>query len=163
GRRFIDEGLGGIAHSNTLARMDDPLCATAVFDQAIWDTAGKAESAAPNPLLVNAGGYLISASDLATLASKIDVPAANLADPVAGYNRAVAANEGERLAPPRTAGRMFGESRGSAKRVSLLPLATPPFYAIPLVAGLTYTMGGIEIDARARVIGRDGAPIAGLY
>ena len=76
GRRFIDEGLGGIAHSNALARMDDPLCATAVFDQAIWDTAGKAESAAPNPLLVNAGGTLISAPDLATLASKIDVPAA---------------------------------------------------------------------------------------
>src|SRR5205823_4774200 len=70
GRRFIDEGLGGIAHSNALARMDDPLCATAVFDQAIWDTAGKAESAAPNPLLANAGGTLISAGDLATLASK---------------------------------------------------------------------------------------------
>src|SRR5437764_220378 len=71
GRRFIDEGLGGIAHSNALARKDDPLCATAVFDQAIWDTAGKAETAAPNPLLVNAGGTLISAPDLAMLASKI--------------------------------------------------------------------------------------------
>src|SRR5213078_3629500 len=47
GRRFIDEGLGGIAHANALARMDDPLCATAVFDQAIWDSAGRAELVPP--------------------------------------------------------------------------------------------------------------------
>src|SRR5262245_25202100 len=145
GRRFIDEGLGGIAHSNALARMDDPLCATAVFDQAIWDTAGKAEQAAPNPTLVGAGGTLISAPDLVTLAGKIGVPAQNLAATVAAYNRAVTADQGESLTPPRTAGRMFGESRGSTKRVTLVPVAMPPFHAIPLVAGLTYTMGGIEI------------------
>ena len=42
-------------------------------------------------------------------------------------------------------------------------MAQPPFYAIPLAAGISYTMGGIEIDAQARVIGRDGAPIPGLY
>jgi succinate dehydrogenase/fumarate reductase flavoprotein subunit len=163
GRRFIDEGLGGIAHSNALARLPDPLAATVVFDQAIWDTAGKAEMAPPNPLLVKAGGTLISAPDLAQLADKIGVPADALAETVADYNRAVVADEGQKLTPPRTVGRMFGESRGSAKRVTLHPVATAPFYGIPLVAGLTYTMGGIEIDARARVIGQDGAPIPGLF
>jgi fumarate reductase flavoprotein subunit len=58
---------------------------------------------------------------------------------------------------------MFGESRGSAKRVSLLPVVAPPFYAVPLAAGLTYTMGGIEIDALARVVGQNGAHIPGLF
>jgi fumarate reductase flavoprotein subunit len=37
GRRFADEGLGGIYLSNAVARLGDPLGATIVFDQAIWD------------------------------------------------------------------------------------------------------------------------------
>ena len=163
GRRFIDEGLGGIAHSNAIAHAADPLMATAIFDQAIWDTTGRAELVPPNPQLVSAGGTLISAPDLATLAAKIDVPADALHDTVAAYNKAVTADQGERLDPPRTSGRMFGESRSAGKRTSVAPVAQPPFYAVPLAVGISYTMGGIEIDAQARVIGRDGAPIPGLY
>ncbi len=163
GRRFLDEGLGGIALSNALARSDDPLAATAVFDQAIWNSAGRVELVPPNPQLLTAGGTLLSASGLAALATEIGVPVDNLQHTIATYNQAVAAGEGGRLDPPRSSGRMFGESRGSGKRVSLMPIAMPPYYAIPLVAGISYTMGGIEIDARARVIGKDGAAIPGLY
>jgi fumarate reductase flavoprotein subunit len=163
GRRFIDEGLGGIAHSNAIARLADPFAATAVFDQAIWDTAGKAEMVPPNPTLAKTGGTLLCAPTLDALAKLINLPPQNLAETIAAYNRAVLAGEGESLSPPRTAGRMFGESRGSAKRVSLLPVVAPPFYAVPLAAGLTYTMGGIEIDALARVVGQNGAHIPGLF
>jgi fumarate reductase flavoprotein subunit len=163
GRRFIDEGLGGIAHSNALARLADPLCATLILDQAIWDTTGKTELVPPNPQLVAAGGTLITAPDLAALAAKIDVPATALEATISKYNRAVGADQGERLTPPRTSGRMFGESRAAGPRVSVAPVATAPYYAIPIVAGITYTMGGIEIDAQARVIARDGAPLPGLY
>jgi fumarate reductase flavoprotein subunit len=163
GRRFIDEGLGGIAHANALARKDDPLCATAIFDQTIWDTTGRAELVPPNPALAQAGGTVISAPDLAALAGRIGVPADTLSATVAAYNRAVTAGEGDRLDPPRSSGRMFGESRSAGKRVGVAPVLTPPFYAVPLAAGLTYTMGGIEIDAQARVIGREGEPIGGLY
>src|SRR5262245_40836351 len=150
GRRFIDEGLGGIAHSNALARLPDPLAATAIFDQAIWDTTGRAELVPPNPQLVRAGGTLINAPDLATLAAMIDVPADDLRETVATYNRAVTAGKGDRLDPPRTSGRMFGESRNAGARVGVAPVVQPPFYAVPLAAGISYTMGGIEIDARAR-------------
>jgi fumarate reductase flavoprotein subunit len=163
GRRFIDEGLGGIAHSNALARLDDPLAATAIFDHAIWESTGRAELVPPNPQLVGAGGTLISAPDLATLAQKIDVPPQALQETVEAYNGAVTADHGDRLDPPRTSGRMFGESRNASKRMSVAPLATPPYYAIPLAAGISYTMGGIEIDAQARVIGRNGEPIPGLF
>jgi fumarate reductase flavoprotein subunit len=162
GRRFLDEGLGGIALSNALARASDPLAATAVFDQAIWEGAGRTELVPPNPQLVSAGGTLLSAPDLAALAAEIEVPAANLQATVAAYNEAVAANAGGTLVPSRTAGRMFGESRSSHKRVGPLPVAKPPFHAVRIAAGISYTMGGIEIDAQARVIGHDGAPIAGL-
>ncbi|WP_374063825.1 FAD-binding protein [Cupriavidus sp. DF5525] len=38
-----------------------------------------------------------------------------------------------------------------------------PFYAFPAVAGITYTMGGIAIDADARVLKPDGDVFPGLY
>jgi fumarate reductase flavoprotein subunit len=163
GRRFIDEGLGGIAHANALARMADPLAATAIFDSAIWNTTGRTELVPPNPQLVSAGGTLLGAPDLAALAAKLDVPAQALQETVTAYNQAVTADQGERLDPPRTSGRMFGESRNAGKRLGVAPVAEPPYYAVPLVAGISYTMGGIEIDAQARVIGQSGAPIAGLF
>src|SRR5262249_15544272 len=82
---FHRRRLGGIAHSNALARLPDPLAATAIFDQAIWDTTGRAELVPPNPQLVRAGGTLINAPDLATLAAMIDVPADALRETVATY------------------------------------------------------------------------------
>jgi len=91
------------------------------------------------------------------------VPAGALAATIAAYNQAVTAGDGERLDPPRTSGRMFGESRSAGKRVAVSPLVGPPYYAIPLAAGISYTMGGIAIDAQARVIARDGAPMPGLF
>lgn len=38
-----------------------------------------------------------------------------------------------------------------------------PFYAIPLQAGDIGTKGGLLADAEARVLGKDGTPIQGLY
>ena len=34
---------------------------------------------------------------------------------------------------------------------------------MPLCAGISYTMGGLAIDANSRVIHHDGYPIPGLY
>lgn len=47
----------------------------------------------------------------------------------------------------------------SVSRIRAWPLGTPPFYALPLCAGIT----GLITDGSARVIGQEGAPIAGLY
>jgi fumarate reductase flavoprotein subunit len=163
GRRFIDEGLGGIAHANALARLPNPSAATAIFDHAIWEAAGRAELVPPNPHLLTARGTLFSAPDLATLAAKIEVPPPALVATVAAYNTAVSAATPERLDPPRTAGRMFGESRAAGKRVEVAPVKEPPFYAVLLAAGISYTMGGIAIDEAARVISREGAPMPGLF
>jgi flavocytochrome c len=43
------------------------------------------------------------------------------------------------------------------------PLAHPPYYAIRLWPKVHHTMGGIQINAQAQVIGLDRQPIAGLY
>ena len=44
-----------------------------------------------------------------------------------------------------------------------ITITTPPFYAAPAIAGVTYTMGGIAIDGDARVLHRDGGSIEGLF
>jgi hypothetical protein len=42
-----------------------------------------------------------------------------------------------------------------------MPVSTPPYYAVPLCAGITMTMGGIAIDAHARSGGRGVAGVRG--
>lgn len=42
-------------------------------------------------------------------------------------------------------------------------LDTPPFYAYPATGGITFTFGGVRIDAQARIIGTDWQPVPGLY
>jgi fumarate reductase flavoprotein subunit len=163
GRRFLDEGMGGVTMANRIAQLDDPLSATTIFDKAIWESAGRLEFTPPNPHLVECGGTLASAVSLADLAGAIDVPADGLADTVAGYNRAVQSGDVSSLQPGRTPGRMFGVLRSSETRTPLRPILEPPFYAIRLCAGITYTMGGIAIDAQARVIAASGEVIPGLY
>ena len=48
-------------------------------------------------------------------------------------------------------------------RPNLAPLATPPFYAIPIVAGDIGTNGGLRTNEHAQVLAESGEPIAGLY
>ena len=51
----------------------------------------------------------------------------------------------------------------SPDRLPVRAISQSPFYAIRLCAGISYTLGGIKIDANTRVIGWDGAPIPGLH
>ena len=43
------------------------------------------------------------------------------------------------------------------------PLTTPPFYCIPVTAGVMATFGGIKINADAQVIGLNDEPIANFW
>lgn len=58
-----------------------------------------------------------------------------------------------------------GEDRDFGKAAKfLLPLRTPPFVAVPVwPIAVNVTGAGLRIDDDARVIGADGAPVAGLY
>ena len=42
-------------------------------------------------------------------------------------------------------------------------LSAPPFAAVHVTPGVTHTIGGLEVDERARVVGEDGGPIDGLW
>jgi succinate dehydrogenase/fumarate reductase flavoprotein subunit len=45
----------------------------------------------------------------------------------------------------------------------LRPIDQGPFYALPMKAGALGTNGGPKVDVDGRVLGRDGAPLVGLY
>lgn len=156
GRRILDEGRGGIAIANDLARRDDPLCATVICDAAIWETAGRAAQIPPNPQLLAGGGTLHRADTLVALAEKAGLPPQNLAETVACCNAAVRAGRLTERSPPRSG--PGGTMHGGAARID-----TPPFFAIPICAGITNTMGGIAIDGHGRVKRPDGSTIPGLY
>ena len=42
-------------------------------------------------------------------------------------------------------------------------LDAPPFEAYGVTCGITFTFGGLAVDAEARVLAEDGAPIPGLF
>ena len=152
GKRLIDEGLGGISITNDLARLDDPLCATVICDAPIWETAGRAAQIPPNPQLVAGGGTLYQAGTLADLAEAAGLSGARLAETVAAYNDAVRDGRLAALSPARSI--RTGQPRA---------IETPPFFAIPICAGITNTMGGIAIDGHGRVRRPDDTTIDGLY
>jgi fumarate reductase flavoprotein subunit len=152
GKRFVDEGRGAVFVTNAIARLPDPLSATVVMNQRIWEEVGTSGVAPPNGNLVENGGTLIEAPDLAALAARIGVPPDALAETVAGYNAALDAGTPDRLDPTRSTG------RHTAHRID-----DGPYLAIPVCAGLTNTMGGIRIDAAARVLDNADAPLPGLY
>ena len=154
GERFCDEGIGGVYMSNETAKLDNPNSIVVIFDEEIWSTIGADNRFPPTPndSFVRAGGTVHAADSLDALAAAVGLPGDALAAGVAAHNAAVETGRYDTLQPPRT------DDRKTARAI-----ATPPYRAIDACAGITYTMGGIEIDAHARVIGDDGNPIAGLY
>ncbi len=145
GRRFCDEGLGGVFMANELARLEDPEGAAVVFDDRHWreDAADNRYPPALNPSFPAAGGHVFEAPTVERLAEELAMPA--LVETVAMHNDG-------RHEPARTA------SRFPAK-----PVAEPPFRAIRAAAGITYSMGGLAIDREARVLDGEARPIPGLF
>ena len=152
GRRFADEGQGGIYMANAIARLEEPLSATAIFDASIWQDALNLETVPPNPSLPDAGGTVIEAADLETLAARAGIDPAGLAATVAAYNGFVRGNAAGVIEPART-----------TDLIEANPVTNPPYYAIPVCAGITATSGGLAVNWRGEVVDPDDRPIAGLY
>lgn len=157
GRRFVNEGEGGVWVANNIAWHDEPLSTVVVFDDAIWNGPAAQGIVAPNANMVKAGGRLFSANSLAELAPQVGLPATQLEATVKAYNDAIAANAVDHLTPTRVG--VFGKP----KPVQPMPIVKPPFHAVPLACGISYTMGGVVIDGHARALDANGDPIPDLY
>jgi fumarate reductase flavoprotein subunit len=155
GTRFCDEGLGGVASANATARLDDPRGAWIVADDVGWGSL-RALSASEAAVYADRIGYfagrgatLLEASTIDELADRASIDRVGLRASIDGLNAGVAARDGNRGAIPRT-----GLST---------PIERPPFHAVPVVPGITFTMGGLLTDGSARVLDLDGRPITGLF
>jgi fumarate reductase flavoprotein subunit len=141
GRRFTDEGQGGVAATNNVAWSPDPLGTWVVFDDVAWQGIGRQGTTPPNPHLEDHGGTVFSAGTLEELAASAGIPPAAL-------GRTIEELSAGGARPPRTG------------RVSII---APPLHAVPVVAGVTFTMGGLLVDEHARVVDETREPIDGLY
>lgn len=147
GRRIGNEGFGGVGMANIIARSAAPLGNWAIFDQAVWEGPGRQNRVPSNPLFFELGARVVTADSVPELATRAGLPAGALLETVEQYNRSL--REGGRLDPERT---------GSPYR-----LEQAPFHAVPVVAGITFTSGGLLVNANAQVLDQDEQPIPGLY
>jgi fumarate reductase flavoprotein subunit len=152
GRRFADEGEGGVYLANAVARLADPLAASLVMDHAIWQGPGASPMIPANPHLPNAGGTLHRANTLPDLAALMGVPAEQLQITVDRYNHALENGTLQQLSPARR-----------TDRYKPWPIKTAPFYAVPLCTGITNTMGGLAVNGDGAVLDGKHRPIPGLY
>ncbi len=101
----------------------------------------------------------VDASSIERLAHKLGLPADRLQATVDAFNAAV------------QPGDFDSESRDGKCTVGIyppksnwaLPLDTPPYFAFPATGGITFTLGGLRVDERARVIDTEDRAIPGLY
>jgi fumarate reductase flavoprotein subunit len=152
GRRVADEGWGGIYLANRIAALPDPASTWVICDQPGWEGPGAERGTSLNPQLERMGGSVVRSPSLEALAAQCRIDGASLARTVSEYNAAIDARTTEELSPTRT-----------VSRYHAWPIRRPPFYAIPIVPGITYSFGGISIDGNARALREDGTPIPGLY
>lgn len=152
GQRIVDEGSGGVCVSNVLARRQDPQDTWVIFDKAIWTGPGIQGKAAPNLGLRKAGASIWQANTLVALAKMIGADPSRLETTVTEYNSAVTMKQSHLLPVPRT-----------SSLYSPWPIIQPPFYALPLVPGITHTMGGLLISPKGKVLDHKNHPIPGLF
>lgn len=155
GRRFFDEGAGGLA--DTYGEVGRQVLARpgGVAFQ-LFDAAGER--------LLKAYAYRhatpVRADTIRGLAAGARLDADALERTVREYNAAVGLDVPFDPARP--------DGRGTVglhppKSNWALALHEPPFSAYAVTGGITFTLGGLRIDALARVLATGGAPIAGLF
>jgi tricarballylate dehydrogenase len=156
GHRFLDEGEDFRDH--TYVKFSKFIVEQAggeawcLFDQKAYQREEFARAWRPV-------GPPVEAATLKEMAEKMGLPAENLMDTVANFNAAVQPGDYDldRLDGKRTLGITPPKSNWA------LPLDTPPYVAIPVTGGITFTFGGLKCDTRARVIDTRGEVMAGLY
>jgi 3-oxosteroid 1-dehydrogenase len=103
------------------------------------------------------------APTIAQLASQIGIDPAALQSTVERFNLYAARGEDPDFGRGQQAyDRYYGDPKVKPNP-NLRPLSKAPFYALPVHPGDIGTSGGLATDAQARVLDKQGLPIAGLY
>ncbi|MDD3799023.1 MAG: FAD-dependent oxidoreductase [Novosphingobium sp.] len=106
---------------------------------------------------------LYRAASVAELARKTGIPEDRLAATIGRFNGFARTGVDEDFERGKSAYDSVYCDKKHKPNPTLGALSQGPFYAISVDLGDIGTMGGLLADEHARVIGEDGAPIAGLY
>jgi succinate dehydrogenase/fumarate reductase flavoprotein subunit len=108
--------------------------------------------------------WVTRADTLDELASKLGLEGAALEATVARFNGFARDGHDPDFQRGTSAyDHFYGDRSREGTAVTLGPIARAPFYAVEIRMGLLGTNGGPRTDGAARILGHDGAPIAGLY
>jgi tricarballylate dehydrogenase len=156
GERFLDEGADfrGLTYAEYGGRIltQPGALAYQVFDGRTIDLLRKDQ-------YVGAGATMVEADTIEELAELMEVDPARLRSTVDTFNAAT--HEGH-FDPAEKDG--LGTSGIEPPKSNwALPLDTAPYRAYKVTCGITFTYGGIKVDADSRVLDATGAHIAGLF
>lgn len=118
----------------------------------------------PLPLsLYLRSGYLVRGRTLADLAHATGIDAAGLERTVERYNRTAGQGSDPDFGRGTTAYNRYLGDPDHRPNPCVGPIRQGPYYAVKLLMGDLGTFAGVRTDRCGRVIGQDGAPVAGLY
>jgi tricarballylate dehydrogenase len=162
GKRFVDEGADQTpftyAKYGQYALTQPRRVVFELFDTKSYQFIKK------NPDYV--GASCTTSNTLEEIAIKLAIDTESLVKTVKEFNQSI--RPGGTL-PPEHMGRLKGMENKHTVGISpvksnfALPIETPPFYAYPVVCGITFTYGGLKINTRGQVLDTVDQPIRGLY
>ncbi|ABL98819.1 fumarate reductase flavoprotein subunit FccA [Shewanella amazonensis] len=139
GKRFVNEiTTRDKASAAILAQKGES--AYLLFDDSVRKSLSKIEGYV-HLKIVNEG------KSVKELADKLGMPAAELEKTIGTYNGFVKSGKDEQF------------ERADMPR----ELASAPYYAIEVAPAVHHTMGGVKIDTKAEVVGKEGKLIRGMY
>lgn len=146
GNRFVNEGGRRDAMTLALFEQTDHYM-WIVMDSDCYPTGDEVNNFNESVNDLIAQGRAVKGETLEELAKAMGVPAENLTAAVENFNRHVETKEADE----------FGRTLYST------PIDNGPFYAAPRVPTVHHTMGGVQINAEAKVMDTEGNVILGLY
>ena len=158
GQRFLDEGED--FRDQTYVKFSKSILAhKGGVSWNLFDNKPRAEDSDGWKRALRTAEEPVEAGSLDELAPVMGIDAAVLSKTVAEFNAACRPGPYDPIALDGLGTRGLTPDKTNWAR----PLDTPPFLAIPVTGGITFTFGGLRADPRARVIDTKGAVIPGLY
>lgn len=168
GRRFVNESVSYHEFVRTMieANGQEPfipvylLCDHDFMEK--WGLGLALPGGRPRQHLID-GGYLLRASSIAELASRIRIDPQQLRETVDRYNQCVDQGADTDFGKGSTAYNRYLGDPSHQPNPCLGPLRTAPFYAVEVVAGDIGTACGIRTNEHAQALDADGHAIPGLF
>ena len=166
GERFADESRPRLGEHMCNALLHQPDAkGHAIADRPLYEAYLKTvvDEAAEDWRKLGFGPPNVQTADtIEHLAESIVVNPMVLAHTVREYNEAVCEGTTRLLRIPKA----NSDPLGLYQKLGidfLHEIRTPPFYAVPVIAGYSHSIGGLAIDAKGQVLDREKNVIPGLY